>query len=736
MNKPKMLIIAEKPSVGAAIASQVWPEDYKSRKVGNDHYTDGSTTISWASGHILRVGLPNEYDSSWRSWSAYQMFPGFSDWLLFPKESPNGVLRKRIEFFRKVSGQVDVVVNAGDPDREGQLLIDEILEYIGYKGPVQRLLLTATDPTSVKRALGSMFDNKKNYNLFLAGKARTMVDWYVGYNLTRVYTVTTSQNFNWRETVSIGRVMTPTAALVYNREQEIKQFHPVKHYSLEGIFCSPDLPDMPFTADYQLSNDLPLDADGHCANKDILEMVRNVLLAGCWVLQDIQYKECLEKPPAPYNLAAIQAEANAKYGYSPKETEDVLEALYTAQLMSYPRCQYKHYPETQLGDAEATIKMLEQYGIAAAKDANPSIRSDAWQSGEGTNHSALMPTTTLPPDNMTEIQKNIYRMVALRYLAQFYPPYKYQQVTYTITACKEFFKGKAISPIELGFKVLSKGSKEEKSGEEEQKIPPNLVPGQSLTMRECNIVESVTKSPKRFTEGTLLSAMANIYKFMDPKSPHIKKIREIDGIGTPATRSSIIDKLLGREKKYDGPPLLLKEGKFLKPSDFCERLMKSVHSSLISPDMTAQMEIGLADIEEGTLDVNEYLASFRKFILDNVTYAQKAPFPFNGTKITCPVCNHGFLKHYFNFKNRSHFYVCSDKDCRAPGTGRPFTCPEDPKTRSPFLEFCPSCKNVLSRIPRKAGGYFWKCETCKKTWADDHGPVFFVTKPATNKSNR
>jgi len=772
------LYIAEKPDIANAIAGYLWPEGGFRKAAG--WYRKGDVTVSWAVGHLLELATPEVYDKRYARWSHYRIFPKVWQHTVIPRSA------QQFRVIEELLKSADVVVHAGDPDREGQLLIEEILHYCNYKGKVQRLLINAKDDVSLKRAFSSIEDNEKYENLYAAGLAREEADWLVGINLTRCYT-NNAAKFSPGAVWNIGRVKVPTLALVVNREKEIRDFKVRKYYELKAFFTKEGIP---FSAVWQPDEEkIALDEDGRLLDKKVAETVREKVLQADGLVRKVTRKKGTEAPPLPYSLDTLQVEANARFGISPKQTLSTVQSLYEKKFVSYPRSDCNYIPRAQHKDAPRILQSLASRSVRGAAGADNSLYSKAWNDKKVTAHHAIIPTGEIP-GQLSAGEEKIYTMIAERYVMQFYPPCEFETITFEILLAEECFKGSGKMILKPGFKAVFsvQSKKQDADGEnaeadkEENRPLPDLIKGENLGKpRKVDLLEKETKPPKRFTEGTLLAAMANIYRFMDPKNPNREKLKEVKGIGTPATRDTIISELQGiRSNKQARMPFMEKVKKELVPTELGFQLIDNVDITLTKPDTTAEMEFALAEIALGEGSVEKFMAEIYATINRNIDYAEKHQFPGYEAEL-CPVCHSGHLLKHYSKKTKKYFFVCDNKECVSPETGKPvyynvaadgrpvmvprsqgegkvYTCPVcgkeslkghysartnhyffvcddkgcvSPITKKtiyytadkegrPVIEYCPKDNTVLEK---KKGpyGFFWVCPKCTATCKDYRG---------------
>lgn len=712
------LYIAEKTDIGKAIATYLWPDGSAKREKTYIH--KGDTIVAWAAGHILRQAMPEEYDPSYKSWQYYEIFP--DEWKLLPSADKKDLLNGLGSLLKKA----DTVVHAGDPDREGQLLIDEILKYYNYHGNVKRILINAKDDVSMKRAFDSIEDNKKYEPLYEAGLARERADWLVGINLTRAYTKN-ARKHGFDTIFRVGRVLIPTLALVVRREDEISNFHSKNFYELVATFVKDG---KPFTAEFQPDDDFPTDEEGHILDENLLEAVKEKVRNAKASVIFIEKKKGSRRPPLPHSLDTLQVLANKRYDYSPKTVLDTVQSLYEKKYVSYPRSDCNYIPSSQKDDAKTIIPMLQNFGLPPAVMANLSVTSKAWNDSKVTAHHAIIPTGVEPQD-LSEEEASIYELIATRYCLQFYGPWTFEKVTFIVQAAGVSFKGTGTLTLDKGFTPFRDDVDEKQ--EKDNIVLPDLAKGDEVEHRQYVIAKKKTAPPKRFTEGSLLAAMTNIWRYVAPDNPHRDKLKEISGIGTPATRDTIISNLmLTKSKGHHIEPYIRKKGKELVPTDMGRNLIAVIDPSLTQPDTTAVMELALAEIAQGKGDRQKYLQSIIDMVEENVRRAESVKYPAPPSPkdaIPCPICKDGYLVKHHSKSKDFDFWICSNENCKSPVTGKKVYYTD--LNGKPVVAFCPHDAGVpLDRWKGKFG-YFWKCPKCNSTFDDKDGQPDFSKKKKT-----
>lgn len=716
----KTLYIAEKPDIAASMAAYLWPNDYKSLK--DKHcYTKGDTTVTWAYGHILMLCMPEAYGEQFKEFKNYPIIP--VEWLKEPSPSS----KEQFYAIKKMLKDADIVVNGGDPDREGQLLVDEILVFTGYNGRVNRILINAKDDASMKRAFDTIDSNDNFRNLYLAGLAREYADWLVGMNLSRCYSVNAKKNgvgAVWK----IGRVKVPTLSLVVSREKEIENFRPVDYFVLVAK-CSKD--GIAFTATFEPKEDSPTDSEGRILDCGYLARVLHEIEGKQCKVTAVENKTGTESAPLPYSLDTLQVEANRRYGMSPKSVLDIVQTLYEKKFVSYPRSDCNYIPSSQHADAGRILNALGNYGIAVATNADKSLVSKAYNDKKVSAHHAIIPTGVIPKD-LNEWERKIYDMIALRYIVQFYPPCKFDTVKYKVESEDYVFTGSGKKVTHPGWKIaISKCDESvpdaDSASNAESSYLPNLVSGDILMPPQYETESKQTTPPKRFTEGTLLAAMTNIWRFVSPDNPNRELLKECKGIGTPATRDTIISELMSdKSGKSAILPCIRKVGKELQPTAFGRCLIDNIDETLTKPDFTATMELHLSMIADGRMSFSSFMKDMEKLVMDNIEYADHHKFSTsdglkeesgtanggdNVPQMECPVCHKTTLERKYSPKTKSHFWVCCDKDCVHPVTGKTLFFTEERK--KPLVKLCPTCKTVATRIfSKKTNKYYWFCPKC------------------------
>jgi len=714
------LFIAEKPSLAKAIASNIGAG---SQCDGYISIHNGKVIVSWCFGHILSLAEPEDYDEKYKKWD-------INDLPIIPVEWKLNITpscKKQFYTLKKLVGLADEIINAGDPDREGQLLVDEVISYIGYQKPVKRILLNALDDTSVKYALDHIKDNSEFINLKNSALARSRADWLVGMNLTRTYTKKL-EGFSMG-VFSFGRVQTPTMALVVRREREIKNFEPVEYFVLKVVWANKK----GFLNTYwKMKDEQPgLDSEGRLIHRQYADDLKKKLNTATGSVQKIETKRKKEQPHLPFSLSALQIAAGKKYKYSPQKVLDVMQSLYEKKYTSYPRSDCDYLPENQFVDAKEILANIKKLGIDGVSEyvnkADISLKSKAWNDKKITAHHAIIPTK-LKPDYaiLSEEEKNLYSMVCLNYISQFYPEYIYEATQITISSLNEIFVGKGRKIIDAGWKLLYISDKDEDLPENEEETQvPSFQEGDEVTHSLSLVVMATTKPPTRFNPASLLKAMKEIYKYV--KDEKLKaQLKECSGIGTEATRAAIIEGLQKREY------LILKKNLFYS-SEKAELLFDNLPEAFAYPDSTAVWENKLTGILNTEYTVDEFIDSQIKAITEIISEVAAKKIAAGGKEYKCPECQ-SLLRKRKGPKN--FFWGCSNyPECK-------FTAPDvkgvpdlSPKKNLPTYP-CPICEKGELRLINYKGSEFWGCSNkeCRTSFPNVKDLPFIVVCPVCNKS--
>ena len=674
------LFIAEKPSMGREIAANLPGPQRK----GNGFIETAAGTVTWLFGHVLRQAEPQEYDAKYKIWRAEDLPIVPQRWQLLVSESS----AKQFAVVRQLIGQADEIVHAGDPDREGQLLVDEVLEYVGCDKPVRRILLNALDEKSIKEAISNLRQNGEFFNLRQSALARARADWLIGMNLSRAYTLAAQRSGHRNLVLPVGRVKTPTLALVVRREREIENFKPQDYYTIKGLFQHAN---GQFSAQWKPKDiQAGLDPEGRLIDKKIAEakLAEFSESPNDGVISGYTKAKKQEPQRLPFSLSSLQVLAGRRFGYEPQQVLDTAQKLYEQKLTTYPRSDCEYLPTNQFKDSAVILQNLQGLAheqlAAWAAGADSRIKSRAWNDKKISAHHAIIPTRVRADlTKLSIVERNIYFLIAQAYLAQFYPVHTYYQTKVEVTYKDELFAASGRTEIDLGWKALytykkkagdannaggtdnADGSDDDNNensenndngengdnGADGNALPP-MKKNDGVQYLSGELGQSVPKPPSRFTQATLIAAMKDIHKFV--QNPEAKKqLKAVYGIGTEATRATILDELIHKRK-------LLKETgkkKYLQPAQSAYMLIDAMPEELAYPDFTAIWEDRLHSMAEGEGSLDEFLQSQVDFTTSLCQKANCTSLAAEG-QIRCPRCNIGILQKRHG-KN-GDFWGCSN----------------------------------------------------------------------------
>ncbi len=595
-----IVYLAEKPSLGRAIAT-----GFPGKQQKRDGYIelDNGDCITWCIGHLLEQAEPDKYDAAYAKWSL-QHLPIVPDkWQLVPKKNT----KKQLTIVKRLLKKATHLVNAGDPDREGQLLVDEVIAYCGVKTSIientGRLLINDLNTSAVKKALQNMRTNREFLGLSISALARSRADWLYGLNLTRAYTLL-GQRGGYNGVLSVGRVQTPVLGLVVRRDQDIDNFISKPFY--EVVVTLETANKVTFNAKWQPSKACEpyQDEEGRVLSRKLALTVVNKTLGKHASVTDykLQNRQC--PPPLPYSLSILQIEASKRFNLSPKVVLDVCQSLYEKhQLITYPRSDSRYLPNEHFPQASKVLDAIKSNVpsfTTAVDKANPRLKSKTWNDNKVDAHHAIIPTNRSKTiDRLTAHETTIYQLIASQYVMQFYGPHKYQEQMMTTDIAGGVFIAKGKSSQDLGWLALTKGHNHKIGDSKNAPMVPQLNKGDLLKCIDSALLEKQTTPPKHFTEATLLAAMTGISRHVHDSNVKLI-LKETDGLGTEATRASIIDLLFRRQ-------FMQKVGKEIRATETGNVLINALPSETTYPDMTATWEADLDKIAQRQLRYDGFM---------------------------------------------------------------------------------------------------------------------------------
>ena len=642
----KSLVIAEKPSVARDIARVLGANQKNGGILEGKNYV-----VTWALGHLVTLADPEEYDRKYEKWEMATL-------PMLPKEMKLVVIRQtgrqfsvvKTQLFRKDIGEIIIATDAG---REGELVARWILEKAGCHKPIKRLWISSVTDKAIKEGFANLKDGHDYDNLYRAAVARAEADWLVGMNGTRALTC------KYNAQLSCGRVQTPTLAMIAKREEEIRKFVPKEYYGI-----SLETQDVKWTWRDEKTKSF------RTFSRERAEQIKGRLENAALEITSVEKKAKKTMAPGLYDLTTLQREANLKYGFSAKETLNIMQRLYeNHKVLTYPRTDSRYIGK----DIVPTIKeRLKACGIGPYRKLAGALMNKPVQVNGSfvddkkvSDHHAIIPTEQFVQlDHMTNEERKIYDMVVRRFLAVLYPASQYEQVTMEAKVAGETFaaSGKVIKS--LGWKeVYEDGADDdlEDEADDEKKLKdqrlPEMKTGTRLKILKTSLNTGKIKPPARFTEATLLAAMENPVKFMETRDKEaVKTLGETGGLGTVATRADIIEKLFHSF-------MMEKKGNEIHITSKAKQLLELVPEDLKKPELTADWEMKLSQIAKGRIRQGDFLHQIRDYtceIVDEIKTGEGTFRHDNLTNKVCPQCGKKLLA--VNGKN-SKMLVCQDREC-------------------------------------------------------------------------
>ncbi|MFT7558112.1 MAG: DNA topoisomerase-3 [Flavobacteriales bacterium] len=597
------LFIAEKPSLARAIAD-VLPAP-KQKAEGFIRAANGDV-VSWCIGHLLEQAEPEAYNSAYKTWRTEHLPILPETWQLKAKAKT----RKQLTVLKKLIKDADCIVHAGDPDREGQLLVDQVIDFLGVKGDkknkVERCLISDLNPSAVTRAINNLRPNHDFVALSTSALARSRADWLYGINMTRAMTLQ-GRKVGFHNLLSVGRVQTPVLGLVVRRDIEIENFTPKPYYevlahletasgaSLSAKWCPSDA-----CSNFQ-------DEEGRIVSKALAENVVTRIRGQQALLDTLERKAKSQAAPLPYNLSALQIDAAKRYGYSAKQVLDICQTLYERhKIITYPRSDSRFLPQEHYLESSKLITAIAKHSAelqSIAQAVDKTLKSRTWNDAKVDAHHAIIPTKKSIQESKLSPQENhIYFLIARQYLCQFYPKWQYKDTRIDFKIAGGVFVAKARETQVLGWKSLFI-SNNKVSTEKQEEYPlqnlPSLSRGDTLHCLRGELCEKTTLAPKAFNDASLLSAMTGIARFVT--DTNLKKVlKDTDGLGTEATRAGIIELLFSRN-------FLQRQGKKIQSTAAAKALISSLPECATTPDMTAQWESHLNAISQREAQYHSFM---------------------------------------------------------------------------------------------------------------------------------
>lgn len=674
------LYICEKPSQARDLAAVLGVVTK-----GEGFLYQGDTYVTWAFGHLLELFSPDRYDEKYKKWT-------IDDLPIIPAVWKNNVKPTSYKQYKVIEGLVakaSMVYIATDFDREGEAIARSLLDRFRYNGAIRRVCLTALDDLSIRKALASTKDGSETVPLYHSALARQRADWLVGMNLSRFYTLL-SQKSGGNAVFQIGRVVTPTISLVCQRDNEIKNFKPSPYWELD---INVSVQNGQFKARWVVPDECS-DDQGRCINRTFASQVVAQVDNEQGVISKAETKKSKESAPLPFDLTSLQQYANKKWGYTAQQVLDIAQSLYEKhKAISYPRTDCRYLPESQSSEVPAVMQGLilsdqNISGLVAGADTTAVSRAFSDSKMNGHSHHGIIPTQAkVNLSAMNKAELDIYDSIRRYYIAQFYADYLFNRTIIEVESKNHLFIAKGKTPLKQGWKIIfgqdEPDEKESKDENEEQDKLPVVNHGEPALLKAGELLDKMTRPAPHFTEATLLSAMENISRYVTEE--RFKKIlKETAGIGTPATRASIIEGAV--DKGY-----LDRVKKTLVATEKAHAIINSLPVSITSAGMTAAWEQELEKITTGDGSLKVFLGQIEKWITSMISSADQDSMGSALSKVS--------------------------RDGSA-------------------AQECLNCGGGMRRIKGK-NGFFWACqnESCKKTYNDNKGKPVDPAKAATPPKN-
>ncbi|MDC6158310.1 DNA topoisomerase III [Bacillus albus] len=669
----KSVVIAEKPSVARDIARVL-----KCDKKGNGYLEGSKYIVTWALGHLVTLADPESYDVKYKKWN-------LEDLPMLPERLKLTIIKQTGKQFNAVKSQllrkdVTEIIVATDAGREGELVARWIIDKVRVNKPIKRLWISSVTDKAIKDGFSNLKPGKAYDNLYASAVARSEADWYIGLNATRALTTRFNAQLN------CGRVQTPTVAMIANREDEIKNFKAQTYYGIEA----------------QTADKLKLtwqDANGNSRsfNKEKIDGIVRGLDKHNATVVEIDKKQKKSFSPGLYDLTELQRDANKKFGYSAKETLNIMQKLYEQhKVLTYPRTDSRYISSDIVGTLPERLKAcgVGEYRPLAHKvlqrpiKANKSFVDDSKVS----DHHAIIPTEGYVNFSaFTDKERKIYDLVVKRFLAVLFPAFEYEQLTLRTKVGNETFIARGKTVLHAGWKEVYENRFEDDDvmDDVKEQLLPRIEKGDTLTVKLIMQTSGQTKAPARFNEATLLSAMENPTKYMDTQNKQLADtLKSTGGLGTVATRADIIDKLFNSF-------LIEKRGKDIHITSKGRQLLDLVPEELKSPTLTGEWEQKLEAIAKGKLKKEVFISEMKNYTKEIVSEIKSSDKKYKHDNIStksCPDCGKPMLE--VNGK-KGKMLVCQDREC-----GHRKNVSRTTNAR------CPQCKKKLELRGEGAGQIF------------------------------
>ncbi|WP_223531744.1 DNA topoisomerase III [Pseudomonas sp. GL-RE-20] len=653
------LFLCEKPSQGRDIAKVLG-----ATQRGDGCLIGTETTVTWCIGHLLETAPPEAYGKQFKSWSLDHLPILPTQWVVEVKPKTAA----QFKVIKRLLIEASNVVIATDADREGEMIARELLELCRYRGPVQRLWLSALNEASIRKALSSLKPGQETFPLYHSALARSRADWLIGMNLSRLFTLL-GRRAGYDGVLSVGRVQTPTLRLVVDRDRAIANFVSVPYWEVDVHLSSMG---QPFIALWQPPSS-GRDEAGRCLQQALARhAVQAISCSKTASVLSLQTEHSREAPPLPFDLSTLQEVCSRKLGLGVQEVLNIAQALYeTHKATTYPRSDCRYLPESMFNEVSAVFDALLKTDPAllpALGRLDRSLHSRVWNDAKVTAHHAIIPTTE--PANlarMSEQERQVYELIRSHYLAQFLPHHEFDRTQVELECGEERLTAVGKQILVQGWKGLLCENTEEDEPSHKSQVLPVLQQGTQCAVDEVELKSMRTAAPKPLTEGDLIKAMKNVAKLVN--DPRLKqKLRDTTGIGTEATRAGIIKGLIDRG-------YLLKKKRALMASAAAHTLIEAVPAAIADPGMTAIWEQALEEIETGRLSLDAFIDKQANWIAQLVAHcgALTLSIPVEAGP-ACPICNASMFRREGKsgpFWSCSHYPDCKGTVSVSKNTRRP-----------------------------------------------------------------
>ena len=614
-----IVCIAEKPSVAHDIAEVL------GAKVRKEGYFEGNGyQVTWTFGHLCTLKEPHEYTPPWKSWSLGSLPmipPRFGIKLI---DDPG--IEKQFHIIERLMGQAEMIINCGDAGQEGELIQRWVMQKAGAKCPVKRLWISSLTEEAIREGFAHLKDQQEFQPLYEAGLSRAIGDWTLGMNATRLYTLKYGQN---KQVLSIGRVQTPTLALIVNRQKEIENFVPKQYWELKTLYRDTLFSAIVRKSDEELAEEAAQEKENPAARKkaapkedanrgippitdrktgeELLQRIQNAP----FTITDITAKKGTEAPPRLFDLTSLQVECNKKFSYSADMTLQLIQSLYEKKVATYPRVDTTFLSDDIYPKCPKILEGIKDYARFTAPLAGKQLLKSkkVFDNSKVTDHHAIIPTG-VQPQGLTDMEKRVFDLIARRFIAVFYPDCKFSTTTVTGEADSIEFKVSGKQILDPGWRVIfAKDTEEESKEGEEESVLPAFSKGESGP-HQPQLNEKWTQPPRPYTEATLLRAMETAGKLVD--NDELRDALKENGIGRPSTRAAIIETLFKRH-------YIRKERKNLIATPTGVELIQLIREELLkSAELTGIWEKKLREIERRNYDAATFLSELKQMVTDIV----------------------------------------------------------------------------------------------------------------------